>query len=202
MFESLINYLIQTYGYLGLFILMIFQTIFVIIPSEAVVTLSGALGLDITKIIIVGTLGLIAGAVIAFYISRYFGRKIVIKIIGKEWVAEVDEWISEYGFKAIMVARLVPLVPFDLISYVAGLTSIDFKKYMIATVIGMIPRVIFLVFIGNTAKTVLSLIGIGIDLIIVVGLSGIILIIYLDRKGYLRFLRNKILKKVVKTKTK
>lgn len=202
MFENLINYLIQTYGYLGLFVLMIFQTIFVVIPSEAVVTLSGALGLDITKIIIVGSLGLIVGAIIAFYISRYLGRKIVTRIIGKEWIDEVDEWITEHGFQAIMVARLVPLVPFDLISYVAGLTSIDFKKYMVATIIGMIPRVIFLVFIGNTAKTVLSLIGIGIDLIVVAGLTGIILIIYLDRKGYLRFFRNRVLRKVVKTKTK
>ncbi len=200
MFENLISYLIQTYGYLGLFILMIFQTIFVVIPSEAVVTLSGALGLDITKIIIVGVLGLLAGAIIAFYISRYFGRKIVIKIIGKEWVNEVDEWINEHGFKAVTIARLIPLVPFDLISYVAGLTSIDFKKYLIATIIGMVPRVVFLVFVGNTAKTVLSIIGIGIDLIIIMGLVGIILIIYLDRKGYLRFLRNRVLKKIVKTK--
>ncbi len=179
---------------------MILQTILVVIPSEAVITLSGALGLDTTKIILVGILGLLAGAIIAFFISRYFGRKIVTRILGEEWIDEVDEWIDEHGTKAIMVARLVPLIPFDLISYVAGLTKIDFKKYIIATIIGMLPRIVFLVYLGGTAKQILSLIGLGIDFIIIFGTLGIILIIYLDKKGHLNGVRGFVMKKVIKTK--
>jgi len=200
MFESFIYHLISSYGYIGIFLLMILQTILVVIPSEAVIALSGALGLDTTKVIAVGILGLLAGATIAFFISRYFGRKIVLKLVGEEWVDEVDEWIDEHGTKAIFVARLVPLIPFDLISYVSGLTKMDFKKYIVATIIGMLPRIVFLVYLGETAKSVFSLIGLGMDFIIVFGTLGIILIIYLDRKGHLSGLRSFVMKKVIKTK--
>ncbi|MEM5799279.1 MAG: VTT domain-containing protein [Candidatus Aenigmatarchaeota archaeon] len=200
MFEGFIYHLLSTYGYIGIFLLMILQTILVVIPSEAVITLSGALGLDTRKVIAIGTFGLLAGATIAFFISRYFGRRFVIKILGKEWINEVDKWINEHGTKAILIARIVPMIPFDLISYVSGLTRMGFKEYIIATIIGMIPRVIFLVYLGGTAKSILSLIGLGLDFIIIFGTISIILIIYLERKGYLNGLRNFVMKKVIKTK--
>ncbi|MBU5689572.1 MAG: VTT domain-containing protein [Candidatus Aenigmatarchaeota archaeon] len=197
MFEGLIYHLLNTYGYIGLFLLMILQTILVVIPSEAVIALSGALGLDTTKVIAVGVLGLLAGATIAFFISRYFGRKIVIKLLGDEWIGEVDEWIDKNGSKAILIARLIPLIPFDLISYVAGVTKIDFRKYILATIIGMIPRAVFLVYAGTTAKGVLSLIGLGIDFIMAAGIIGIFVIIYLDKKGKLKGLRKFVLKRAM-----
>ncbi|MEM0473421.1 MAG: VTT domain-containing protein [Candidatus Aenigmatarchaeota archaeon] len=197
MFEGLIYHLLNTYGYIGLFLLMILQTILVVIPSEAVIALSGALGLDTTKVIAVGVLGLLAGATIAFFISRYFGRKIVIKLLGDEWIGDVDEWIDKNGSKAILIARLIPLIPFDLISYVAGITKIDFRKYILATIIGMIPRAVFLVYAGTTAKDVLSLIGLGIDFIMAAGIIGIFVIIYLDKKGKLKGLRRFVLKKAM-----
>jgi uncharacterized membrane protein YdjX (TVP38/TMEM64 family) len=200
MFESFIYHLLSTYGYIGLFLLMILQTILVIIPSEAVITLSGALGLENSKVILVGIAGLLAGAIIAFFISRYFGRKIVLKILGEEWIDEIDEWIEDNGTKAIFIARLVPLIPFDLISYASGLTKIDFKKYLLATIIGMLPRIIFLVYLGSTAKSILNVIGLGIDFIVVFGTISIIIIIYLDRKGHLKSVRSFVMRNIIKTK--
>lgn len=197
MFENLIYNIITNYGYIGIFILMIFQTIFVVIPSEAVIALSGALGLDATRVIAIGVLGLLTGAIIAFFISRYFGRKIVIKLIGDEWIGEVDEWIDKNGSKAILLARLIPLIPFDLISYVAGITKIDFRKYILATTIGMIPRTIFLVYAGTVTKDILSLIGLGVDFILISGIIAIFMIIYLDKKGKLNKIRKIMLKRAI-----
>ena len=200
MFEGFIYHLLSTYGYIGLFLLMVLQTILVVIPSEAIIALSGALGLEMTKVILVGIAGLLAGAIIAFFISRYFGRKIVLKLLGEEWIDEMDEWIDDNGTRAIFIARLVPLIPFDLISYVSGLTKIDFNKYLLATMMGMLPRIIFLVYLGSAAKSVLSIIGLGMDFIILFGTLGIILIIYLDKKGYLNGARSFVIRKFVKTK--
>ncbi|MFH8080567.1 MAG: TVP38/TMEM64 family protein [Candidatus Aenigmatarchaeota archaeon] len=198
MFEEFIYHLLIKYGYIGIFALMILQTIFVIIPSEAVITLSGALGLNQKNVIIVTSLGLIIGSIIAFFISRYFGRRFVKRLIGEEFVSEVDDWIERNGTKAILIARLVPLIPFDLISYVAGLTRIDFKKYLFATIAGMIPRIIFLVFVGDTAKRILSIIGMGVDFILLFGIIGIILIIFLERRGYLRGVKSFVLRGIIK----
>ena len=52
------------------------------------------------------------------------------------------------GFIIVLLGRMIVLIPFDVISYAAGLTRIKFKDYMIATFIGTIPRVIFYVFVG------------------------------------------------------
>ncbi len=200
MFEGFIHYLLTTYGYIGLFLLMVLQTILVVIPSEAVIALSGTLGLEATKVILITVAGLLIGAIIAFFISRYFGRGVVIRLLGEEWIDEVDRWIEINGGKAILIARLVPLIPFDLVSYVSGLTKIDFKKYLLATIIGMFPRIIFLIYLGSTAKSILSIIGVGIDFILIFGTLGIIFLIYLDRKGHLSGVRSFVLKRVVKTK--
>ncbi len=56
--------------------------------------------------------------------------------------------IEKYGFIIVLLGRMIVLIPFDVISYAAGLTRIKFKDYMIATFIGTIPRVIFYVFVG------------------------------------------------------
>lgn len=57
-------------------------------------------------------------------------------------------FMIKYGFFAILAARLIPLISFDLISYAAGLTKISFKRFFLATFIGIIPGTIFYTWLG------------------------------------------------------
>ncbi|MCS7135016.1 MAG: VTT domain-containing protein [Candidatus Aenigmarchaeota archaeon] len=200
MFENLVYHIVHTYGYVGIFFLMILQTVLVVIPSEAVIALSGALGLNLVKVALSVFFGLLVGSMVAFYISRYFGRKIVEKIVGKDWIEEVDNWIEKNGSKAILIARIIPLIPFDLISYVSGLTKLEFKKYFFATVIGMIPRILFLLLIGGSARAILSIIGLGIDFILVFGIIGIMILIFLEKRGYVSWIKSFVFEKIIKPK--
>ena len=190
--------MIQSYGPLGLIFVMIFQTIVAFIPSEAVLMFAGAIGIKIFDIVLFGGIGLIIGAVIAFYIAKIGGKPIIAKLIGEKWINRVDKWVEKNGVKAIIISRLIPVIPFDLISYISGITSLDFKYYLLATIIGSFPRTLMLAAMGVTAKEILSTIGIGLELTIVLGVIGFIILTYLDRKGYLSSFANKIIEKVIK----
>jgi len=196
--EAFLQSVIQSYGPLGLMFVMILQTIIAPIPSEAMLMFAGAIGIKFFDIILFGGIGLIIGAIIAFYIGRLGGKPIIAKLIGDKWINRVDKWVEKHGIKAILISRLIPVIPFDLISYMSGVTSLDFKYYLLATIIGSFPRALMLAAIGVTAKEILSTIGLGLELTIVLGVIGFIILTYLDRKGYLSSFANKIIEKVIK----
>ena len=198
MLEAYLQSMIQSYGPLGLIFVMIFQTIVAFIPSEAVLMFAGAIGIKLFDIVIFGGIGLIIGAIIAFYIAKIGGKPIIAKLIGEKWINRVDKWVEKNGVKAILLSRLIPVIPFDLISYISGVTSLDFKYYLLATIIGSFPRALMLAAVGVSAKTILNVIGVGLELTIVLGVIGFIILTYLDRKGYLSSFANKIIEKVIK----
>lgn len=190
--------LIETYGNIGLVAVMIVQTIIAPIPSEVLLMFAGAIGMNIFDVLIFGGSGLVIGSVIAFFIARRGGRPVVVKIIGERWTDSVDAWVSKNGTKAILFTRLVPVIPFDLISYVSGITSIKFRDYFVATVIGAIPRTIFLAYAGSMVGGILVSLGAGIEIVFIIAIVGLAGILYLEKKGYIGNLENTIIGRLVK----
>jgi uncharacterized membrane protein YdjX (TVP38/TMEM64 family) len=98
-----------------------------------------------------------AGAALCFYIARILGRNAVEKLTSKTALKSVDEFFGKYGNYAILIARLLPFVSFDIVSYAAGLTSMSFWSFFIATGLGQLPATIIYSYIGGmltgTAKT-------------------------------------------------
>ena len=201
MFEAMLSSVIESYGRIGLLIVMIIQTIIAPIPSEALLVFSGAIGIKIIDVVIFGGLGTIIGAIIAFYIARIGGKPIIAKLIGHKWINHVDTWVERNGTKAILFTRLIPIIPFDLISYMSGITKLKFRNYLFATVIGAFPRCFMLAVMGFSAKGILSFIGIGLDITILIGIIAFIVLAYLDKKGYIDILSSGIVKKLITRKT-
>jgi len=201
-FETMLNSMIQAYGQIGLLVVMIVQTIIAPIPSEALLIFSGAIGIKIIDIVIFGGLGTIIGSIIAFYIAKVGGKPIITKLIGSKWIGRVDNWVERNGTKAILFTRLIPIIPFDLISYMAGITKLKFRNYLFATVVGAFPRVLMLALIGFYAKGLLSFLGIGLEITLTIGIIGFIVLAYLDNKGYVDLLSSSIVKKVINRKMK
>ena len=197
MFEALLNSMIQAYGQFGLLIVMVIQTIIAPIPSEALIVFSGAIGIKIIDIVIFGGLGTIIGAILAFYIARIGGKPVITKLIGDKWINRIDGWVERKGTKAILFTRIVPIIPFDLISYMSGITKLKFRNYLFATVIGAFPRCLILALIGFSAKEVLSFIGVGLELTLMIGVIGFIILAYLDKKGYIDILSSSIIRKII-----
>lgn len=101
-----------------------------------------ALGLVLTVI------GRLASALITFGVSRYLFRDYIkSRIRGK--YAGWDDRLEKGGILYVIVMRMIPMLPFDVVGYVAGVSSISFRKYMIGTFIGDLPGVFVLTFLGN-----------------------------------------------------
>ncbi|MBJ8398473.1 MULTISPECIES: TVP38/TMEM64 family protein [Citrobacter] len=90
-----------------------------------------------------------AGAALCFFIARILGRGAVEKLTGKTVLNNMDAFFERYGKHAILVCRLLPFVPFDPVSYAAGLTSIRFRHFFIATGIGQLPATIVYSWAGS-----------------------------------------------------
>jgi len=200
MLEEILTPIIQSYGSLGLLVVMIAQTIVAPISSEAMIVFAGVIGIKLWKIVVFGGIGTIIGAVLAFWIARKGGRPIVMKLIGDDWIENLDEWVNEHGKVGIFVTRIIPIIPFDLISYITGVTSLPFKDYFIAIFLGAFPRMLILGVIGSVAGNIFKWIGLGLEITIALGMCGFIVLIWLDRKGYIGFVKKFIFKKLMKRK--
>ena len=90
-------------------------------------------------------------AAICFGIARAVGRAPVEALVGRESLGSADRWFERYGAYAVLVARLIPVVSFDAISYAAGLTKMGFWRFLGATTIGMAPATFVYSYLGERA---------------------------------------------------
>lgn len=78
------------------------------------------------------------GATAAFLIGRALGREAVERLTGAR-VARLDAALAHRGLLAVLGVRLVPLIPFTLINYGAGLTAVRRRDYALGTALGILP---------------------------------------------------------------
>ena len=90
-----------------------------------------------------------AGAVVCFYIARILGRDAAEKLTSKAGLEQIDGFFEKYGKNTILICRLLPFVSFDLVSYAAGLTSMSFWSFFVATGIGQLPATIVYSYVGG-----------------------------------------------------
>jgi uncharacterized membrane protein YdjX (TVP38/TMEM64 family) len=96
-------------------------------------------------------IGATLGATAAFLIGRYLARNWVYKkIAGNEKFKAIDEAVGKEGFKIVLLTRLSPVFPFNLLNYAFGVTGVSLKDYLLGFV-GMIPGTIMYVYLGSLA---------------------------------------------------
>jgi uncharacterized membrane protein YdjX (TVP38/TMEM64 family) len=137
-------------GIWGIFLfigVMAIQGLLVPIPSELVLLSAGIIwGFFWGGVI--GIIGSMAAGLLCYYIAYKGGRPLAEKFVGESALNMADHFIEKYGTGAILVARLLPFVAFDPISYISGVLKYPIKKYTLATFIGSIPRAFFFAFLG------------------------------------------------------
>ncbi len=104
--------------------------------------------------------GATIGATLAFLVGRYLARDwISKKIAGNQKFASIDRAVGKEGFKIVLLTRLSPVFPFNVLNYAMGLTSVSLKDYVLAS-IGMIPGTVAYVYLGSLVSN-LAEIGSG-----------------------------------------
>ncbi|MFX1419841.1 MAG: TVP38/TMEM64 family protein [Promethearchaeota archaeon] len=140
-------YALGFFGVAVFIIIMGLQGLIVPLPSEIVLLATGMIwGLVLGGFM--GVIGSMAAALLCFYISKRGGRPLVQKFVGEKAINLADEFIHKYGTGAILVARFLPFIAFDPISYASGLVDMDVKRYSLGTLIGSFPRAFFFSWLG------------------------------------------------------
>jgi len=90
-----------------------------------------------------------AGATAAFVVGRYFAREAVARRIeGNPRFRSIDDAVAREGWKMVLLTRLSPVFPFNLLNYAYGLTRVSLSEYVLASWIGMLPATVMFVYIG------------------------------------------------------
>ena len=84
-------------------------------------------------------LAYLLGAVINFWIARLWGRDLVVKLVGKKSISQVDKLAQHYGKNILLLLRVFQGQFHDFISYAYGLTQMKFSVYFLISVLGPIP---------------------------------------------------------------
>ena len=130
------------------FLLMIFQSVVAPLPAFLITFANAGLFGWIPGAILSWSSAM-AGAALCFFIAKYFGREVVEKLTSKAALNSVDGFFNRYGKYAILIARLLPFVSFDIVSYAAGLTSMKFWPFFWATGLGQLPATLIYSYVGG-----------------------------------------------------
>ena len=99
------------------------------------------------------------GSILAFLVSRYLARaRIERRLQGNRRFEAIDRAVGAQGLKIVLLLRLSPLFPFNLLNYALGLTKVRLRDYVVAA-IGMLPGTFLYVYYGKLAGDVAALAG-------------------------------------------
>lgn len=148
---TVVREFVESYGPYAVavsFMLMILQSIAAPLPAF-LITFANANLFGWWQGAILSWTSAMAGAAVCFFISRILGRDIAIKLTSKKGIEQIDKFFTKYGKQSILIARLLPFMSFDLVSYAAGLTGMGFWAFFIATGIGQLPATIVYSYVGG-----------------------------------------------------
>lgn len=121
---------------------------FVPFPAEMLAVANGMLfGLVVGAAITWA--GAMIGALLAFGLARWMGQAFVLRLIGTERWCKVEAWMTGHGTKALLLARLTPVISFNLVNYAAGLAGVGWWTFTWTTAVGILPITIASVLIGS-----------------------------------------------------
>jgi pyruvate/2-oxoglutarate dehydrogenase complex dihydrolipoamide dehydrogenase (E3) component/uncharacterized membrane protein YdjX (TVP38/TMEM64 family) len=98
------------------------------------------------------------GAALAFLLGRTLARdRIAARVAGNAKFAAIDRAVGREGLKIVLLTRLSPAFPFNLLNYAYGLTRVTFRDYVVGSLVGMIPGTAMYVYLGSLITSVSEL---------------------------------------------
>ncbi|MFD0961839.1 DedA family protein [Paenibacillus chungangensis] len=159
--ENWITDIMEQYGYFGILLMIALENLFPPIPSEVILTFGGFMTINTSLtpfgVIIVATVGSLVGAIILYFIGRWLDVERLERIIDrwggilrvkKEDIRRADAWFDKYGYWAVFLCRMVPLIR-SLISLPAGMSGMRLAPFLFFTTIGTLIWNTILVMLGT-----------------------------------------------------
>jgi len=138
----------------GLVVVIFYIVSCVLFLPGSVVTLGAGFLFKVLVGTVVVSIGSTLGACAAFLVGRTVARGwIAKKVEGNAKFAAIDRAVGREGFKIVLLTRLSPVFPFNLLNYGYGLTKVKFAHYALASWIGMLPGTVMFVYFGSTLRS-------------------------------------------------
>jgi membrane protein DedA with SNARE-associated domain len=138
---------VGTWGYLGIFVLMLLESACIPLPSEVTMPVAGLLAaegrLSFIAVGLVGAGANLAGSALAYLLGAVGGRPILEKygkylLIKRHDLERADQWFEKRGDSAVFFSRLLPVVR-TFISLPAGVSRMSFGRFSLLTFLGSLP---------------------------------------------------------------
>jgi membrane protein DedA with SNARE-associated domain len=148
--------LIGDWGLPAVFLLMLLESACIPVPSEAIMLFAGFAvsehQMSLFGAVTVGVLGNIVGSWIAYWVGRYGGRPFVDRygkyvLLRHHHLELAERWFSRYGPATVFFSRVIPIVR-TFVSLPAGFANMAFWRFTFYTVIGCVPWVLMLGYVG------------------------------------------------------
>jgi len=149
---------IDHFGYLAVVVLMAIESANIPVPSELIMPYGGFLVVkmagqySVLGMGMAGAVGCVVGSVASYWLGVFGGRPFVEKygkyiLVHKRDIARADKWFSKYGDWAVFISRLLPIVR-TFISLPAGISRVNFPRFVIYTFVGSFPWCYMLAYFG------------------------------------------------------
>ena len=120
----------------------------VLFPAEIVNATAGlAFGFWVAFPLVL--LAWVASGLIAYWLGRIAGRPLAVRLAGERRVATAEGLIDRSGAPALLLARLIPFVPFSLVGYLAGAARVPVWRYTWTTFVGVMPITAAATYLGH-----------------------------------------------------
>jgi membrane protein DedA with SNARE-associated domain len=148
--------LVESLGYLGIFIMTLLESTLLPIPSEITMVPAGYListgEMNFWLVLLNAVLGTLGGALINYYIALFFGRQLVVKFgkyvfFPESKLQKVEEFFTNHGEISTFTGRLTPGIR-HLISFIAGLSRMNIGKFCLFTTLGGSLWMLILIALG------------------------------------------------------
>jgi uncharacterized membrane protein YdjX (TVP38/TMEM64 family) len=132
----------------------------VLFVPGSLLTLGAGFLFGVAKGTVIVSLGSTAGAAAAFIVARRLARDWVARRLARRPIlAAIERAVETESFKVVLLTRLSPAFPFNLLNYAYGLTSVPFRTYVLASWIGMLPGTIMYAYLGSAANSLAALLS-------------------------------------------
>ena len=130
------------------FLLMVLQSVVAPLPAF-LITFANAALFGFWKGALLSWSSAMVGAALCFFIARSLGREAVEKLTSKGALKNIDDFFKRHGKQSILIARLLPFISLDIVSYAAGLSSVSFLGFWVATGLGQLPATLVYSYVGG-----------------------------------------------------
>lgn len=130
----------------------------VLFVPGSLLTLGAGFLFGVTLGTVVVSVGSTLGATAAFLVGRTIARRSVAsRVEANAKFRAIDRAVGREGFKIVLLTRLSPIFPFNLLNYAYGITDVRLGSYVLASWIGMLPGTVLYVYLGSAAQNLAAL---------------------------------------------